>query len=301
MASQRFKVPVPESRASQSSPGQYDDEESASQASGSSSRPSEQQREKKRSAHTQKFTVLLQGTLDQFATSTEARSVRLFADPAALHGEDATGDLSTRGMIKSATIIGEFHDFPFPVVFSSEHFVNSSVFSPEGKPVKRGFAIVYPGKYSSVRKPLVCASKNVDHNIASRFSKTSEKDLALVSFIKNEKKVKESVQIWKGNPLIEIIKECSKGKEDWNIQTAVSAGRKGIHVSMPVYEAALECYKRDVEPHLIKQDLSQISFEIDRLNGEWSEPISPELTDPRFRRTTYCASLQIQMEYVILE
>ncbi|OQW70852.1 MAG: hypothetical protein BVN35_17725 [Proteobacteria bacterium ST_bin11] len=248
------------------------------------------------------FSVSWSGTLDQLQTVEAFSMAQLVNDPSALFpsGVPSEGE-STQGVITGACVKSVHTDFPFAVIASSPVFESSHVVSPPGRPVQRGFEILYPGSSKlAVNKALVTKTKEINPAIVEKFGHIDPKNIESVSFITDHHGVETEVDIWDGNPLIPVLQHLSETtrRDEYKVALATSSKKeRGLRIKKTLYDKLRTCYNQQVVPHLSQQDLSTVPFKLERVGADWSDPISPELADPRWMSTTFTATTEIEVSY----
>jgi hypothetical protein len=241
--------------------------------------------------------------LNDLQENADLAIAKLVNDPAVLHCEGHTGDTSTQGFILSGHIKLTQSDFPVPLIVSSPHLKNKHVVSAPGHVGQRGIIVILPGQkgYAPEEEPVCGHLKDVKTSIAKDFLHVNPEDADRgVTFIEDGG-VKTHAQLTKENPLVSIIRESQATNDGlaYEIKKHLSK-RGGILVEHNVFEEARKCFMNKIAPHLIKQDLSEITFNLERAGADWGDSLSPELSDPRFRKTTYSATLQLCLRYKLI-
>lgn len=260
------------------------------------------------------FTVEWKGSIDEFATSPDLTVANLVNSSEALFGEGGQKGRPTDGIIVKGHVNFLRNDLPFDVLISSKSFKNHQIVSLPGQPVKRGLAVAHTGShhFSGESCKLITHKMCVTSDIPDDYKNASAEDvMAGTNTIPDKHGVPQFTELHSGHVLIRLIRDNQfedliddngrivdrrKKYEIFDHNT----DRKGIKVKCIIFQEAFNFFMTEISPHLIKEDLTKVKFNLERIGGSWTDPLDDPYLAPQFRTTQYRVDFQLTLAYDIV-
>ncbi len=295
--SQFFSQPASTGYAPEREP--LDDEAAPATASSSSSSQPETFFDANEKTNT--FRISWIGTIDEIASDSKLAITKL------IFSDSIIG--ASHGILVGGSIKLTNSSFPMDLLISSKQFKNTIIVSPKDGRAQQGVVLAYPGihRHGKEHSVLVPHKKDTNEGISKTFLPFTQADIDKdVSFVSDTRGNRTHAELEPSNPLWKIIRtnHVKDGKTAYAIDAHTDIKKRengGIRVSLSVYEAACDCFMTNVVPHLVKQAFSDIEFGIERAGAEWSDPLPPSMSDPRYRQTPYEISAEVMLCYQLLD